>query len=220
MGEPASGERGEAASTGGRVPVRLVWVQAGACQSGCFCGEEKKKNSHGREFAEIRRDSPRFAEIRREYSQTSLRVHLTWLTQLHYIAMPPPPLAASRVARAVREASHTHAAPPNHGWRDLPSPPPTPTIRQQHPPPSSSAAPTGDGLCKRDAPTSLENRLVRKENQTFWGDFLSFSREAGVQLTHDSPLTGPAPAPRPSWAAAGSTGPLRGLGSHLRPCPT
>jgi len=50
------------------------------------------------------RDSPRFprfAEIRREYSQTSLRVHLTWPTQLHHIVMPPAPLAASRVARAV-----------------------------------------------------------------------------------------------------------------------
>ena len=32
-------------------------------------------------------------------------------------------------------------------------------------------------------------------------------------------LTGPAPTPRPSWAAAGSTGPLRGLGIRDRPCP-
>ena len=32
-------------------------------------------------------------------------------------------------------------------------------------------------------------------------------------------ITAPAPTPRPSWAAAGSTGPLRGLGSRSRPRP-
>ena len=32
-------------------------------------------------------------------------------------------------------------------------------------------------------------------------------------------LTAQAPTPRPSWGAAGSTGPLRGPGSRPRPCP-
>ena len=50
----------------------------------------------------------------------------------------------------------------------------------------------------------------------------SSSRGAGGRplVARGCHLTAPGPTPRSSWAAAGSAGRLRGLGSRVRPCPT